>query len=87
MQIIFTCSLVHVRMKVLLCAVERDELLVVVKLTGGAEVRQLVDDRPVVSDELHDVAGLQVSKKQNKKQNKIFSQERNRITGGHCFEN
>lgn len=36
-------------------------LLVILKLSGSAEVGQLVDDGAIVPDELHDVARLQVS--------------------------
>ena len=53
--------LVHVRVKVLLCPVQGHELLVILKLTRSPEVSQLVDDCPVVLDELHDVARLEVA--------------------------
>ena len=53
--------LVHVGVEVLLGAVEGDELLVVLQLARRPEVGQLVHDRPVVLDELHDVARLEVA--------------------------
>ena len=52
--------LVHVGVEILLSSVQRHELLIVLQLPGGSEVRQLVDDGPVVLDELHDVARLEV---------------------------
>ena len=57
-------ALVHVGVEVLLGAVEGDELLVVLQLARRPEVGQLVHDRPVVLDELHDVARLQVPARQ-----------------------
>ena len=53
-------SLVHVRVEIFLSSVQRHELLIILQLPGGSEVCQLVDDGPVVLDELHDVARLQV---------------------------
>ena len=48
-------------MEILLCAIQRDELLIILKFPGCSEVGELVDDRPVVPDELHNVARLQVT--------------------------
>ena len=48
-------------MEILLCAIQRDELLIILKFPGCSEVSELVHDRPVVPDELHDVARLQVT--------------------------
>ena len=48
-------------MEILLCAIQRDELLIILKFPGCSEVSELVNDRPVVPDELHDVARLQVT--------------------------
>ena len=53
-------SLVHVRVEIFLSSVQRHELLIILQLPGGSEVCQLVDDGPVVLDELHDVARLEV---------------------------
>ena len=48
-------------MQVLLGAIQGDKLLVILQLSCCPEIGQLVHDRPVVLDELHDVARLQIS--------------------------
>ena len=45
-------------MQVLLSAIQRNKLLVVLQFPRGSKVGQLVNDRTVVLDELHDVARL-----------------------------
>ena len=53
--------LVHVRVEILLCPVQRHKLLVVLKFPRRPEVGQFVDDAAVVLDELHYVPRLEVS--------------------------
>ena len=48
-------------MEILLCAIQGDKLLIILKFPGCSKVGELVNDRPVVPDELHDVARLQVT--------------------------
>ena len=48
-------------MEILLCAIQGDELLIILKFPGCSEVSELVHNCPVVPDELHDVARLQVT--------------------------
>jgi len=52
--------LIHVRVEILLCPVQRHKLLVILQLSRRPKVGELVDDGAVVPDELHDVAGLEV---------------------------
>ena len=47
-------------MQVLLSAIQGDKLLIILQLSGCPKISQLVDNRPVVLDELHDVARLEV---------------------------
>ena len=47
-------------MQVLLSAIQGNKLLVILKLSRCPKISQLVHNRPVILDELHYVAGLQV---------------------------
>ena len=47
-------------MQVLLRAIQGDKLLIILKLSSCPEIGQLVHNRPVVLDKLHDVARLQI---------------------------
>jgi hypothetical protein len=42
------------------------DLLIILEFPGSSKVGELVNDGPVVTDELHDVAGLQVSGRMEK---------------------
>lgn len=46
--------------QVLLCAIDRHELLIILQLSGGPEIGQFVDALPVLPHQAHDVAGFDV---------------------------
>ena len=47
-------------MQILFSAIQGDKLLIILQLSGCSKISQLVDNRPVVLDELHYVAWLQI---------------------------
>lgn len=54
------CTLIHVRVQVFLCTIDRNKLLIIVQLAGSPEVRQLIDALPLLAHQAHDVPRFDV---------------------------